>query len=450
MGRSIRDLPIPELRFTYAFSNTHTIRRKKGSRTATTSDTYVYLLFNVPPNEQDEEKLLRDPIVASLFPGTRFGTQLDEHYAITNDVSALSPGFADDKEQRATCIEGDQFFVLDPKEIHNACALPHKYILGCSDCLEEEDDDENAHAHCRVKKLYDARADYVTEELQEDVQAWKHLKVKVGDYTFITPTYTQQRSNFAGRIVGINSVDFTNPEWHQEQRQAAAQTRARHEAFIKAECDAKCLFQAKCNKGRNYCSGAYDQTEKAYYDHILSRAIVKFTNKQIQYLLAHSGILDKKYNRREAYLSFRYRDGLEFIIGDIHRGRTRSLTFKEAQEIIKTHGRELGEGRRSFPVTKKLKALLIVLSIFDESPSMNSGWHRTTYPVRHLEYSPWCKEFVQYYYSKKHGVTSWTLRASELAHVYGPYQRVPFVQKSQSPVRTEPRYSWHNMDKDGH
>ena len=418
---------IPEKIFTYGFSGSGWGRR----RHSLTGIKSLYLVFNAEPKKLETHNLLRLPEVQALFPSKRFGIQLEDNkYVITDDIDALTPGFTGEVNQRLPAIIDGVFQILEPKKIQDACTLPHKLILGCSECLTEAD---NPELHCLVKKMFLEEPNL--NDARFSVRQWKHLKYKIGDYTFVSPTYTASVSNFAAREQRVNNIDFDNIPENIKARKEAAQARGKVAVFRNTEC-ARCLVRRYCDSAK-WCSGPYDKTEKEYTQQILENTTVPFTNAQIRYLLTNSGELDKRYDRKKSYLSFRYSEGeLKFILGHTVTGGETPLSFKAAKKIISEY---MTPSTCKFPITKKLKAQLITLATLTSSPTFSNGWHSTHYPVRYIEYR-YQELRLSFYQPSQSRIAPWVFTADDLPRFFSHYKHIPFVSKTTSPLKTSRSY----------
>jgi hypothetical protein len=345
----------------------------------------------------------------------------------------MEPSFQQDIYQRVYAVIGGEFQILDPRKIRDACTLPHRLILGCSECLPEP---ENPELHCGIKRLYLDRDDNLSEDVLNAISRWKHLKVKLFGHTFVSPTYTGEYSPFSARNKDHSSIDFDNVVNNVEARKEVAKARANSQKFRVTECS-RCLGSGLCESARaKWCYGPYGKTDKEYYEYIIKKTKVPFTNAQIAYLLNNSGSLNHRHNRRLSYLTFRYDgDALNFVIGRMTTGEERSITFKEAKSIIENDV----EHPRNLPIkiTKKLKALLISAASLSTSPAQGNGWHKTRYDSRSLLLNYPDRLILQFYWRSRHRLLPWEFKCDSLRDIFRHYSRVPRIHQTVSVLRTK-------------
>jgi len=428
---------IPDKSFTYAFSGRQDWSRRRSGGMGVLNN--LYLLFRGPLKAEDVKQLLQLPELDQFFPKLRFGAQLENGYAITDDPNIMAPGFAHGKNQRVPAVIDGVYQLLYPKTTQDACTLPHKLILGCSECLNEEADPE---LHCQIKRMYLAqREQRVPVEVTDVLERWKHLKVELGGYAFVNPVYASDSRSFSSRRVSIGHVSFDSVKRNVAIRKDATQSRIQRSQFKTKVCST-CLVKSPCPATRSrWCEGPYDKTQEEYYEHILEVSDIPFTNSQLSYLLQHSGLLDKAIHKKLHYVTFRYRDGLQFMLGNLKTGDEVPMTFKQAKETIEEYGCERTYFGKKLRITKSLKAMLVVMSSFRNSPTVGTSWHKTSYPSRYLLYTP--DGFLQHFYYRRSGyIASWRFRAKDLVDVYASHERIPFVSKTGSPLslRSRTRY----------
>lgn len=422
--------------FTYAFSGQRGWYNKRGGG-GLHSLHHLYFLFQGDFDAKARGELLQLPVFDSFFPLLRFGIQLPTGYAVTDDLAIMSPSFADGLKQRLPCvISGEGYQLVNPRQIQDDCTLPHRMILGCQECIDEP---ENPELHCRIKKWHlELKEQRVPPEVTEELNGWKNLDHQIGEHTFVRPSYAHDRFPFASKLLDITDISFNHVKTNIEMRKDAALARSQRRNFEKKVCST-CLVQRQCPSTRpKWCDGAYDKTEEEYYDHILDVSAVPFTNAQLSYLLSNSGRLENRFNKKEAYLSFRYRDGLQFMLGYVRTGDEVPLTYKQAVKVIQQYGHENLMKHR---MTKKMKAMLIAMSSLTSSPTRKSRWHSTSYPVRFLQFE--YGAYYQYFFWRRGGIASWHFRADNLLDIYRAHERLPFVSKTNSPLslrRTNGRY----------
>lgn len=446
MGRVRKEVPLPPLeeRFTYAFSGVSNYQQCKEFG----SESLLYFLFNATLDIDTAKRMIQNAVFDEFLPGPRYGTQLDNGYAITNDINIMTPGFGDGEEQTVLCFQNGQVDLLDPQAVVDACQLPQRHILGCGDCLEEEGHPEVS--YCKIKHLYALRPKRLHRATVTDLRDWRHLSKTIEGFKFISPACVQDKMHFTGRIVGIDHVNFEAPEEHREARQEVAQTQARLREFRNNVCS-QCFIAAHCGSNGQGCSGTYDKTEDEYSEDIIKRAVNPYTDDEFWYLFDNAGMLDKRYKRKRSYVTFRYRDGLEFVLGNLYEPQrdSRPLSFKQAKEIIEKYRFDPeptnGIPRRRPERTAKLKALLIAVASLTHSPPGRADkyFYRNRLPVRFIAPSDYnCLVLDQYCFTHpKNERRELTVRfeAKSLLDIYKKYRNIPFVRSTSVKSETD---SW--------
>ncbi len=425
MGSSV-GLPPLNRRFTYAFSRPDQVSNRRSGPPWVGKNQFLNFVFSDDQlTDEAEEKILKDPIFDKFFPEIRYAAYLYGAFTVTDNPELLYNNIDQGEDVEILSIVNGEFKVLHLKDIRDTCKLPHKYILGCRACIDEETVEDVD--YCAVRCLHAQHRQTIPEELLEETRNWKHLKKKIGDFVFVSPSSVRRRT-FSSRIVGLNDIEFDAPEGHLERRQTAMATRGQRQEFKKEHC-AICLMSSVCGQGQ-WCDRQYDKAETEYYTDILERATIPFTDKQLCILLINSGRLSKRYERKESYMTFKYRNGgLEYVVGDIHHGHEESLTYKEAIKILKTHG-EFFEPPK-FKVTKKLKALLVTTVSIQENRGPSRGWGHHTFPVRFTTCMPLSEKFTQYYY-RGHRMRE-GLSVENLRDIYSAEHRIPLVPGTTIP-----------------
>lgn len=446
MGR-VSTTPLPPLneRFTYAFSGVSHYSRHRDLGI----DSLLYFVFNETLSPEEAERLIRDPVFDDFFGAVRYGAQLDEGYVITDDLNVMIPGFSEEEDQQVPCVMNGEYRVLHPKRSVDGCKLPQRHILGCGECLEEERHPDLS--YCEVKHLYEKREKRVPRSVVSDLREWRHLRKKIGKYTFVSPSCVQDKMHFVGRVVGVNHVNFEAPEEHREARQEIAETQERLRQFREEHCTT-CLTRGLCGTASaRWCDSKFDKTEEEYGEDILRRAIIPFTDDEFWYLFEHAGELRKPYKRKRSYVTFRYRDGLEFVLGHHYSPRLdeRPLDFKRAKEIIEEHRFDPKPTRPwGIKPTPHLKALLVAMAAIRESPSGSADkyYQRYKLPVRYIVPDPHdYHELVQVCFTNSNTTTRFTTKS--LVDIYRTYRHIPFVRPT--PIdRGRKSWRWSRWDSD--
>lgn len=429
MGRvSTKPLPPLNERFTYAFSGIS----KYDRHPSVGYTSLLYFVFNDAPSPEEAEQLIQDPVFNDFFGAIRYGAQLETGYVITDDINVMIPGFNEEEEQQVQCVMNGKYRVLHPRNAVDGCKLPQRHILGCGECLEEERHPDLT--YCEVKYLYETREKKVPRSVVSDLHEWRHLQKKIGKYTFVSPSCVQDKVHFVGRVVGITGVNFEAPEEHREARQEIAETQERLRQFRETHCTT-CLCRDLCgSSSARWCDSKYDKSEEEYSEDILKRAIIPFTDDEFWYLFENAGELKKPYKRKRSYVTFRYRDGLEFVLGHMYSPRQdeRPLDFKRAREIIEGHRFDPRSTMpRGVQRTPHLKALLVAMAAITESPagSADKYFQRYRLPVRYIVPDPHdYHELVQVCFTDSHTTTRFS--AKKLIDLYRTYRHIPFVRKT--------------------
>lgn len=315
-------------------------------------------------------------------------------------------------------------------QIYDKCALPHKYALGCNACIRlnsEELPDScvlhdmaNAGIHAEHSNEY-SPVDDPSDYLQSSVTT-------IGPFTYISPTLTRTE-HFSKKERTISCHDFSAVTRRSADAANGGKESQRIHRFKAANCT-RCLVRATCDAegdSKQYCKGAYFQTEKEATADILEAVHVPFTRAQIKHLLAHSGPLAKRYNRRLYHLTFHatYRE-LNFGL----RRTTATYfdfepfaTYKDAVKVINEYGYEEGSSRYRSKLTNHSLALLIALSAQTDSPRRRNNWRTFTYPKLGIE--PSYEGYTLAYARGKEGYLPWKTTITKLEDVYSNWRDIP-------------------------
>lgn len=306
---------------------------------------------------------------------------------------------------------GEKILVYNPKrsiqtiDLHEAyysCTLPHKTIVGCSDCMSLK-----ASRACSVKELslhYNNEGDRWTPA--DVTYNLKSRKTQITDYTYVSPRLTAIES-FAKTFRHIDDHDFSVVEDNSESIRQGLRERGRFRRFQKEVCPT-CLIHKGCHKVQNerdirWCNGPIALTEKEAVKLILDQYIIPFKPRELLYLALNSGELSQRYKRRKYWATFRTMTGyyapnvLTFGLCRYTTGQFEAFSsFKEARKVLDKYGQGIpleNIRERHRLLTPLEKALLIELGCHHHSPVQRSRWHQTQYDALGLLYDNWRHEW---------------------------------------------------------
>jgi hypothetical protein len=338
--------------------------------------------------------------------------------------------------------------VIKPGQIFDNCHLPHKYIVGCKECIS----DRETEGHCLPKEavLEYGRDEHTDCPLDvDDLEEWKHRGFSIGGFTYISPMLTAPK-NIAQRKRPIKEHDFSYVSTRSEIRSDALKERYRRERFRKNECS-RCLTKEKCLAYQNRsswagCEGPYLYTEEEAENRVLECTTIPFTNPQFVYLLKNSGALPRLVNRRKCVTSF-YLEGTTLRFGrqyvtDPYSHLDSFDSFKEAKSFIKEYGHDrdvFSPQSWSRKRVKHLKAMVSLLAQFDSSPWRSVMFHGSlSFPASHISLN---YGSVEQHYTMSRGRRYWYTRQIDKVADLARYDwDIPHLSRTTVPDGYKSRY----------
>ena len=322
--------------------------------------------------------------------------------------------------------------VVRPADIFDNCALPHKYVLGCKECLT----DRETTNHCIPKESvihYGGDHQEASTDVDE-LEEWKHRKVSIAGFTYISPLLTAPE-NIAKRKRSISEHDFSYVEERSEIRSRALMERHRRTRFYKEEC-ARCYGKEHCSKYHYRfvgCEGPYLYTEKEATEEILNMVTIPFSNAQIRYLLHNSGELKKRRNRCK-YMATFYMEGntLSYGLQRLTIPYADKIPFdgyRDAHQFMQEYGH--GHTPYPYPITKSLKARLCLIASYEHSPYYQGGYGgNRAYPAQTVRRHA---DTLTQYYGMTRGYTYWRNREILTIADAMDYDRdIPYLARTPS------------------
>lgn len=322
--------------------------------------------------------------------------------------------------------------VVRPADIFDNCALPHKYVLGCKECLT----DRETTNHCIPKESiihYGGDCQEASTDVDE-LEEWKHRKLNIANFTYISPLLTAPE-NIAKRKRSLSEHDFSYVEERSDIRSKALTERHRRNRFYKEECS-RCYGKEHCSKYHYRfvtCEGPYLYTEKEATEEILNMVTIPFSNAQIRYLLRNSGELKKRLNRCK-YISTFYMKGATLSYGlqrlTIPYADKKPFDgYRDAHQFIQQYGYD--HKPYPYPVTKSLKARLCLIASYESSPYCSGGFgNGGTYPAQCIRRHG---DTLTQYYGMTRGYTYWRTREiSSIANAMKYDRDIEYLSRTPS------------------
>ena len=392
------------------------------------------------------EEIMKDPQVAEVL-GSEFAViPTNDYILISSGVSEILVNLLTYPKYSDTYIgvHSEKRFisaVTKVQDTYSTCSLPEKYVLGCAECMHIQ-----TTYNCAFKNLIlctKTEPDYLSpEELREK---WKLNKTTIAGYTLISPSLTSRRA-VTSYCRDAKFHDFSYVNGNSAIRSNALRERGRI-AHFKQETCALCFVKDECweeaikRNGSNgwklrSCRGNYPESQYNTAREIRKGIRIPFTDKELTYLLANSGRLTRRIDRKKwwATLMLNSADNLVFVLRRITRPyeHTQRIVknFKEAQQIIQTY-KSYEYTPEPYKLTTAEKATLIELLTHDYSP-IRGNWHKTPYPTLGVQFRPESREFVAYYRDLHgHRTLPWEARVTNLKSIYALFGTFQFADKTR-------------------
>ncbi len=445
------------------------------------NDDHVVLLFNHLRKAPDNfPEVLRDMQQHPVLKETcRLGVVVPpdakrDEFQVTTDIDPfLVPGDYTDNED-ATIYLGDETggaTTLNMVETYYSCNLPHREFVGCNACMEMD-----TVTNCTAKEWY------IKHERRRrgDIQNWhifgdpdqvrtqlKNRKDNLGGFTYISSRLTLSEGQMCipppqGRHESStrhckpidrtpDEHDFSGVAHHSDVVSRSVMERVRFKRF-KAEVCPTCLTHKPCHDmyDNRWCHGPYDMTEEQAADKILSEHEIPYDDIFLATLLRHHcGELPFRMNTKMAHLSCEIAPmerTLKFGLVYDYAGYFEALELNELTDLTK---RLYQHPITSDPLTRHERAILIELARNTYSPRENGHRHKTQYRSLFINYTvskqfytpgkPACGLELHFRFNTKRKDRDmempWTIQATCLGDIYGHYQSLQTIQKTEHPMR---------------
>lgn len=379
------------------------------------------------------DKLMGSPRVTYVYdnqlPSPIIRVTPDLKYDISDSISTSKPGTG----VWVSSTPGEVMYVNIAK-MFDDCPLPHKYVLGCTECMRMSKIEVPVRCALHNALTYFTASDVVDcDDMCAD--SLSTGKTTTAGFTYISPMLTKTE-HFSTRDRRIAEHDFTVVRDNADNASKGGLASARVRRFKLKVCP-RCLAQNACTHTYNYlvkfCPGPYAVTPHQAACAILKGITVPFTHAQIGYLLAHSGELNLRLNRRRYFLTFHATaNELQFGLRRITSNwfDFNPLTYCEAQRVIQTCGNDIGE--RHAPVTHQSKALLVALATRTMSPTRSNGWRNTSYPVLGIT-KKYMRGYQVNYTRGKTGYLPWTTEIDSFADLHLNWLCIPRLEHTSTP-----------------
>lgn len=294
---------------------------------------------------------------------------------------------------------GNGIEILNLQDIYYACSLPHKLIMGCKSCNAKT-------GTCKIKTL-GLRYEDACEDCDEEIKTYtpiyikenfKNRKTQIAGFTYISPRLTmpdlsyhsytshrKQQETFGKIYRTVSQHDFVHIEERSSEISQGAKERERKKRFAAKACS-QCFVNTSCDHPVHCCKGPYLYNAESAAKTILEQVVIPYTPKQLCWLLANSGMLDKRYDRCLYYTTFKLKHNeLKYGLSRITEHNFIPLeTFKEAQAILKQYSTPVEPLYHTLPLEKQ--ALLVEMADHSHSRPCKSGFGRVSYGTVGIRY----------------------------------------------------------------
>lgn len=398
--------------------------------------------------DKDEKQLDED--IKGIFETKEIDALLPAFIAIKSDVNdypvwSLSCDIdlwalnrlenAEKDENIYTYLKGEGPKIINLQTVYYSCPLPHRQIIGCLNCVREAPPTPK---DCVIKRMILARTeDKNKSDVEQIAEQLKNRSSEIAGFVYVSPKLTAMEY-FSKTFRDVEAHDFGRIEDNSEEVKKGIRERARFNKFKKEVCT-QCFVRGFC-RGNRYCDGAYPKTSGDAVVEILDKVDIPFTDVQLNYLLANSGELPKRVDRRIAWATFQLIEG-ELVFGIVPRCgyynmKIKFKSFEEAKKFLNQHGQDFNP-KWITPIPLERKAVLAELASHDYSPTNNCGWHRTSYRVVGIRSYP----DLELVFKHTNGqVLRWPFRVSSLTSVYEHYESLSLLRHTKSPLN---RWEYH-------
>ena len=442
------------------------------------NDQAVLLFNHLRPAPDNFEEILRDmnhhPVLKVV---SKFGVLVPpdaqrNEFQITTDIEPfLLPDNYSDNADALIHLGGDAGSVtpLDMVATYYSCTLPHRAMVGCEKCMNME-----TVTSCAAKKW----AATYRRRRSSDTDAWtiygipeeirpqlKNRKDIIGGFTYISPRLTLSEGNICLPAPQRHSNpdcckpidrepdehDFSGVAHHSEIATRSVRERIRLKRF-EAEVCPTCLAHKGCTDqgyDKRWCRGPYDISEEDATTKILSEYEIPYNDVFLATLLSHHcGELPFRVNRKLAHLSCEIapmENVLKFGLMYDNAGYFEALELNDLTDLV---ARLRERTTTPDPLTPHQRAILIELASRQYSPPENGHWHKTSYRSFFIQlrvrkpcypYNPPSHLNLYFRYNQKKVDRDWempyTVNATCLGDIYGHYQSLKTLQKTDHPFR---------------
>lgn len=342
-------------------------------------------------------EIATDPLVSDIL-GPNFYVTYIEHaptrrvIIATNDVMehavpVMENPLLSTKEHLSVLCKDGEISSIDLAKTYLNCTKPHRIIVGCSECSQQELRMED----CIIRHTGDkAWTDVWNSDLYTAEKARKILKnrkTKIAYFTFISPKFTQDDA-FGPYYRDLVDHDFMQvyPQMLKQKRKDMEPKRYRR--YEKEVCTV-CAMAKYCGRPKE-CPGPYKATEKELVEECLKKfpqSRQRFTYKQILFLLYNSGALPRTFQRKKCWATLAYtrdKPGMRFILrrisncSDVH---DLGDTFDEIVDNMEKLGIAKEVPTEMPKLERREMAYLHELLCYKNSPTRHGRWHPTQYNV---------------------------------------------------------------------
>ena len=324
-----------------------------------------------------------------------------------------------------TLVREGRISYQDGLEIVNACSLPHKYVVGCSECASPDPTD-------RVCSLVQLQGLEVPEFTIDDyINEVKYWRTCIGRFRAIGPSLTALKA-IEPAARAINEHDFSCVSSNMQMRSDNAKEHVRIQKFRKEMCT-QCAFRKPCihESKPKRCYQPYLKNLDKIAKFVIANVQVPFTEHQIQTLLLNSGKLDRYVDSYKCFATFVVEDGVLYFA--LNR-KTAPLDFlykttkyETAKKWLETYLKYPRFPDKMPRMPRQEKAALLELASRQCSPTYYNGWRSTSYPLWYIKRDIVGKLKTTYAWANGRAYLPWHVTVSDLLDIYQNYQHLNFA-----------------------
>lgn len=355
-----------------------------------------------------------------------------------------------------TVVTPNEVITQNMSEFYRQCSLPEKYIHGCAECpalLSDSHSYDPSKLCLPCRTFYNfSSSNYSLKTYQDFLKRVSFNKTKIGDF-LATGGSTTSMDTIAPAVRHITQHHFQSISDNQQIRQQAAHTQKCNRAIQDKLCPS-CAMAYYCDSGAHkHCSQHYPYTDYQLARQIIDKVHNPFTEAQMQYLLEHSGELEKRLNRfiyvaslsvqdKLSPISNIYVPTLQFTLHPKYNTTATHITSTYNTTNFTTAKRWLDQympSQKHFRVDKSVrlkapkKACILELAATTHSPLHHNGWRSTAYPLYYISsISSNAPVVATFFWNSQKSTLPWTLTAYTPQDIFGNFGFLFFCDGQQT------------------